>query len=154
MAGRLGHKGSKRWGPSGQERGPRRVKSPLPSSGPWTKGQACCCRGQMSESSTCLYYGELQTTPHPKGSEGDLESCGSDSEGPRGPQRRRRGCPLFQNGGSGGESLQNWVWKIALEWAGLTYLGGLFSGCRRKGHGFASVLHLFISGSLMPVVSI
>lgn len=44
------------------------------------------------------------------------------------------------------------VAKLGLEdstgGAGLTYLGGLLSRCLRKGLAFASVLHLFISGSL------
>lgn len=50
------------------------------------------------------------------------------------------------------EDLGRKVAKLGLEdstgGAGLTYLGGLLCGCLRKGHVFASVLHLFISGSL------
>ena len=69
-------------------------------------------------------------------------------------------------GDEGARSFKMWedlgrkLAKLGLEdstgGAGLTYLGGLFSGCRRKSHVFASVLHLFISGSLreLPVVSI
>lgn len=95
--------GAIRSGAGAQEGG----SHPLPSSeqGPVDQGTGLAVRGQDVGILNLLWgYGELQTTPHPVAcSEGDLESCGSDSEGPRGPQRRRRGCPLFQNVGGPGE---------------------------------------------------
>ena len=67
----------------------------LPSSeqGPVDQGTGLAPRGQdVGAPSLLLGVGELKTTPHSVPcSEGDLESCGSDSKGPRGPQRRKRG---------------------------------------------------------------
>lgn len=67
----------------------------LPSSeqGPVDQGIGLAPRGQdVGAPSLLLGGGELKTTPRSVPcSEGDLESCGCDSKGPRGPQRRKRG---------------------------------------------------------------
>lgn len=67
----------------------------LPSSeqGPVDQGIGLAPRGQdVGAPNLLLGGGELKTTPRSVPcSEGDLESCGSDSKGPRGPQRRKRG---------------------------------------------------------------
>lgn len=108
LAGRGRAQGQQGWAPSGQERGPRRVEVTLClllNRDLWTQGTGLAARGRDVRSPNLLWgCGELQTTPHPVAcSEGDLESCSSDSEGPRGPQRRRRGCRLVQNVGGPGE---------------------------------------------------
>lgn len=107
LAGRGQAQGSKdggiRSGAGAQEGG----SHPLPSTeqGPVDQGTGLVARRRdVGTPNLLLGCGELQTTPHPVAcSEGDLESCGSDSEGPRGPQQRRRGCPLVQNVGGPGE---------------------------------------------------